>query len=561
MGGPEIRSRQQAAGLAQLSVGTKVTRNERVLLINPPSPFLIEERVFTPTGILYAAAQLEAHGFAVDVLDLARVSSAKDRHSAYDHLVASYEQEYLSQVRAVVGDYGVIGVSATTPQYKFAAKILRETKTVNPDAKTVLGGAHATMVSGLRRRMIAHLIEEDSSLRDDGRCLEERLHAFDPNFRSVGMFDHVISGDAGGVFAALTNGSPRWITAPRLGRSIDDVPLPARHKIDLLSYKYTLFNPTTGDHVPTTNVMSQWGCPFPCNFCSGRDEDFYRTVRVRSVGAVIDELDAIHERYGIRGFMFFDDEINVIPVRFLQLLDALGERHRSRGYVYRGFIKSEIIVNKHPDTFKRMVDAGFVEACTGVESGSSDILTRVIRKNTTPELNLACAELAHSAGISFKAFTMIGHPYEREEDAMATRDWILNARPSGFDISVHQPYPGAPVYDFAVKDPATGLFFLTKNEVELAPQRIFTRGSRIEDAVFFFEKRDYADHDVDTFYKGRPGTYVSNVWTPWLSRERIVELRDFIEEDARHRLGATSVSGLSFDAPMGQAGTALHGRS
>ncbi len=533
--------------------------NGKVLLINPPSPFLIEERVFAPTGILYAAAELEQHGFAVDVLDLARRSSVQDKDHHYDHLVASYEREYLSQVRDAAKEYGVIGVSATTPQFKFAAKILDEVRAANPDAKLLLGGAHATMIGGLRRRMIAHLLEEDPSLAQDEARLEETLHRFDPNFRSVGRFDHIVSGGANGILTAMSGTGEQWITAEKLGKNIDGIPLPSRHKIDLQSYQYTLRNPRTGEVVQATNIMSQWGCPFPCNFCSGRDDDFYRTVRTRSPDVTIQELDEIHEKYGFKGFMFFDDELNVVPKRFLELLDLLKERHLSRGYVYRGFVKSEIITERHPETYARMIDAGFAEACTGVESGSERILSHVIRKNTTPEINLRSAQLAREAGISFKAFTMIGHPYETERDVLDTYDWLLGARPTGFDITVHQPYPGAPVYDFAVKDDATGLFFLTEAEVDIARRRKFTSGSRIEDAVFFFKKPDYADPDVDTFYKGRPGEYQSNVWTPWLSRERIVELRDFIEADVREKFGSTSVSGISYDAVMGQAAGSVIG--
>ena len=449
----------------------------------------------------------------------------------------------------------MVGVSATTPQYKFAARILDAVCESNPDAKTVIGGSHPTLISGLRNRRIAHHLQEDSSYRSRPKDLEAALHDFDPNFASVGRFDHVVAGGASGIMQVVSDngGTPKWVTSEKLGRSLDDIPLPARDLIDLDSYNYTLKNPRTGEVVRTTNVMSQWGCPFPCNFCSGRDDDFYRTVRKVSPEATVRELDKIYDKYGIKGFMFFDDELNIDNPRFRALLVLLKQRHEERGYVYRGFVKSELITERYPDTYKLMADAGFAEACTGVESGSDKILKKVVMKNTTREINLRSAELAHHAGISFKAFTMIGHPYETEKDAMDTHSWLLEARPTGFDSTVHQPYPGAPVYDFAVKDPKTGDYFLTPREVTLGTQRRFTSGSRPEDAVFFFRKPDYADPNSDSFYKGKPGEYVSNVWTPDLSARRIVELRDFTERDVKEKLGATSVSGISYDGAMGQS--------
>jgi len=527
----------------------------KVLLVNPPSPFLIEERVFAPTGILYAAAELRKNSIPVEVLDLARRPRASDRDTSYDVLVSDYEREYLDQVRAAAPEFGVVGVSATTPQYKFAAKILDAVREVNPDARTVIGGSHPTLISGLRNRRIAHHLHEDPSYRSRPADLEAALDDFDPNFASVGRFDHVVAGGSSGIMQIINgNGStPKWITSEKLGRSLDDIPLPARDLIDLASYNYTLKNPHTGEVVRTTNVMSQWGCPFPCNFCSGRDDDFYRTVRKVSPEATVRELDEINDKYGIKGFMFFDDELNIDNPRFRELLVLLKQRHQERGYVYRGFVKSELITNRYPDTYKLMIDAGFAEACTGVESGSDRILKEVIMKNTTRDINLRSAELAREAGISFKAFTMIGHPTETELDAMDTYKWILSARPTGFDITVHQPYPGAPVYDFAVKDSKTGHYFLTPREVNPGPKRVFPNGSLVQDAVFFFKKIDFADPGSDSFYKGKPGEYVSNVWTPDLTPERIVELRDVIERDAKRILGASSVSGLSYDSVMGQS--------
>jgi hypothetical protein len=537
-----------------------ISVNPRVLLINPPSPFLIEERVFAPTGVLYAAAELRSKGVPVEVLDLARRPRASDQQQHYTALVSDYEREYLDQVRDAARDFSFIGVSATTPQFKFAVKILDAIRDANPDARTVIGGAHPTLVSGLRNRMIARLVQEDPSFKSRPMDLEAVLDDFDPNFASVARFDHVVAGGAGGIFEIFRGSAPKWITSEKLGKNIDAIPIPARDLIDLHSYNYTLKNPRTGEVVRTTNVMSQWGCPFPCNFCSGRDDDFYRTVRKVSPAATVRELDHIHDTYGIKGFMFFDDELNIDNPRFRELLVLLKRRHEERGYVYRGFVKSELITERYPDTYKLMIDAGFAEACTGVESGSERILKEVIRKNTSVEINLKSARLAHEAGISFKAFTMIGHPMETEADALETYQWILNARPTGFDVTVHQPYPGAPVYDFAVKDPKSEVYFLTQREVDVGRKRMFTRGSDIRDAVFFFRKLDFADQDSDSFYKGKPGDYTSNVWTPALSAERIVELRDFIELEAKKKLGVGSVSGISYDGVMGQsAGARISG--
>lgn len=502
------------------------------MLINPPSPFLIEERVFTPTGILYAASELRGLGVDIELLDLARPNS--ERNVSLED-ITRYEREYLSKAVDASKDFDWVGLGCTSSQFKYAARINDAIKQESQKTKTIIGGAHATLFSGLRRRLISYFDNVYPGVSKDPRELDSLLHSFDPNFASLERFDYVISGNASGVLRSMGGDASRWIKSADPCRDLDNIALPARDLIDMGSYSYHLPHPKTGEKVLTTNIMSQWGCPFNCSFCSGRDDDFYRMVRCRSPGKVIEELDAINDRYGIKGFMFFDDELNIDNARFHALLDLLEERHNSRSYVYRGFVKSEIIVNRSPDTFKRMRKAGFAEACTGVESGSDRILTQIIRKNTTRDINLRAAALARESGIRFKAFTMVGHPDETPEDAERTHSWILEARPDSFDCTVCQPYPGSPNYDFACKDPESGIYFLT-NQAIRQKRRSFNHSESIKDAVYFFEKTDFGDPKVETFYKGIPGRYRSNVWTPHLSRDDIVDLRDYIEEDCNRKL-------------------------
>ena len=476
-----------------------------VLLINPPSSFLIDERVFTPTGILYVASELESRNYDVKILDLSRKNNEG---------VEEFKETFVNKIKECAEDYDIIGVSSTSPQYKYALKILREIRRANPNAVTILGGAHATLVSALRTKMIKQYGNDEN--------LEKKLNDFDPNFKSVAEFDYVVEGGASGIFQAINGCDSKWIKSEQVSGSI---PKMARHLINMDSYSYKLTNPKTGEVVKATNVMSQWGCPFSCNFCSGRNHPFYRTVVQNPVDETIAELDFLNEQYGIKGFMFFDDELNINPKRFTELLIKLKEKHEEKGYVYRGFVKSELIINKTPNLLQEMANAGFVEVCTGVESGSDRILKDVIKKNTNSSINYNVVQLAKEAGVNFKTFAMIGHPTETEEDVAKTLEWLIKANPTSFDITVLQPYPGSPIYDNAIKDEVTGIFYLPKNDTDLS----------FDKASLYFDKPDFGKEETVSFYKGIPGKYVSNVWTRELSREKIAELRDIIEEIAKEK--------------------------
>src|SRR5215218_307529 len=89
-----------------------------ITLIIPPSPFLLDERVFVSLGILRVASILEHHGHEVHLLDLSGVSNFE---------VAL--QSYLSKT----GDE-LFGVTATTPQLPSAFAIAQVIRQARPTA-------------------------------------------------------------------------------------------------------------------------------------------------------------------------------------------------------------------------------------------------------------------------------------------------------------------------------------------------------------------------------------------------------------------------------------------
>jgi anaerobic magnesium-protoporphyrin IX monomethyl ester cyclase len=351
-----------------------------ITLIIPPSPFLISDKVFPSLGILYVASALEQKGCKVRVLDL------------------TGQQDWQDKVREIANqDYRLIGITATTPDFPLAIQILNIIKSVNVRIPIVIGGPHATVASSLCE-----------------------------------MFDKVVVGDGWtGIFLALE--TDQKIVRGEMIANLDEVPLPARHLIDLKNYHYEI------DGRMATNVISQLGCPFSCVFCCGRDLPQYRRVRVRGPRSFVEELDLLNEKYGYTAFMIHDDEFNLKKSRTLEICELLSKRD----YRFRCFVRADLFTE---EIAKAMAKAGFYEVDVGVESGSARILG-VIRKDTTPEINARARLLARKYGMKFKAFITIGHPSETHEDVLMTKQWLLDNEPDGFEIYVITPYPGAPIYD------------------------------------------------------------------------------------------------------------------
>jgi radical SAM superfamily enzyme YgiQ (UPF0313 family) len=90
-----------------------------ITLINPPSPFLLEQAMMPPLGILYVSSALKQKGVKVNFVDFAANPTAQ----------------------IPIDD--CYGITATTPQYPDAKKILDQIYM----GEVAIGGPHATLCS------------------------------------------------------------------------------------------------------------------------------------------------------------------------------------------------------------------------------------------------------------------------------------------------------------------------------------------------------------------------------------------------------------------------------
>lgn len=473
-----------------------------ICLITPPSPFLLDERVFMSLGILRVAAVLEKSGRAVEMVDLSGI------------------ENYVEAMRfhALQSPAMVFGITATTPQMPSAFKIAKMLREVRPDAKLIFGGPHPTLVWAA--------VKKEKTAGRAFRAMDSLTKAFDV----------IVAGDGErAIFKALEPDAHRIIDAddPKVdlfltNATLNELPFPARHLVDVDSYHYTI------DGVSALSLIAQLGCPFQCGFCGGRNSPMLRRVRTRSTQNVVDEIVHMYKCYGVRGFMLYDDELNVNP-QIVELMNAISEAQRMLGVQFklRGFIKSQLFTDEQADAMYR---AGFRWILTGFESGSPRILQN-INKRATREENTRCVEIARRAGLKVKALMSIGHPGESPETLQETKSWLLENNPEDFDVTIITPYPGSPYYDDATLQDGAWVYTYPKTGDKLYAKE-----------VNYLETAD--------FYKGDPnGGYQSYVWTDALSCEALVSERDRLERDVRQALGIKfnpALPAIRFEHSMGQ---------
>jgi len=343
------------------------------------------------------------------------------------------------------------------------------------------------------------------------------------------------------IFDALQDSPPKIVDGDNphskiflTNSQLNDLPLPARHLVDVETYHYSI------DGVTALSMIAQLGCPFGCGFCGGRMSPSLRRIRTRTSDSVVKEMVHLYKQYGTRGFMLYDDELNVNP-KMVELMTLISQAQKDLKVEFRlrGFIKAELFTDEQAEA---MYQAGFRWLLIGFESGAERILTNIQKRATLTD-NTQCMAIAKRHGLKVKALMSVGHPGETEETIKATRDWLRLVKPDDFDTTVITTYPGTPYFDEAV---------------ETAP-RVWTytyqkTGDRLHSVEVNY-------NEVAEYYKGVPGEYTSYVYTDYLAAPDLVRLRDWLEADVREYLQIPypeASAGVRYEHSMGQGNLPQH---
>lgn len=483
----------------------KTEKPQRIALITPPSPFLMDERVFMHLGILKIASVLEKKGHLVEMLDLSGVKN-------YLEVVKDFAESTESQI---------FGITATTPQMPSTYNIALKIREIKRDSKLILGGPHGTLTNS------AHRIEITSGINGRSTRALQKL---------IDVFDVIVAGDGElAIFEAIEKGAPKILDADNgssplflTSNMLTELPLPARHLVDMNSYHYYI------DREKASSIIAQLGCPFNCSFCGGRNSPFLRKVRMRSIQSIIHEMEHLFLSYGIKGFMLYDDELNVNP-KMIDLMHAISNLQDKHGIEFRlrGFLKAELF-NK--EQARAMYNAGFRWILAGFESGSQRMLENM-NKTASKEENLRCIELAYAYNLKIKALMSIGHPGESLDTVSETKQWLLDVKPDDFDATIITPYPGSPYYDRAKEENGVFVYYAPKTGDALYQQEL-----------------DYTQ--TSDYYKGMPGGgYSAHVYTDYLNKKQLVIERDRLENEIRLKLKIPfnpSAPGVVYEHSMGQ---------
>ena len=191
-------------------------------------------------------------------------------------------------------------------------------------------------------------------------------------------------------------------------------------------------------HEKLTNIpiMTSWGCPFACNFCSVTAM-FGRKYRFRSAENVIAE---IKEKRPKRIF-FYDDNFAANKKRLKRLLQMMIDEN----LVVPWYAQVRTDVVRDPELLDLMRRSGADFVALGLESVNQETLDHFEKSQTVEDIERAIGVL-HDYGIRSHGMFVLG----AEPDTVATvRDTVAFALKNRIDtvmLNILTPLPGTPQF-------------------------------------------------------------------------------------------------------------------
>jgi anaerobic magnesium-protoporphyrin IX monomethyl ester cyclase len=377
----------------------------KITLVNPPYPPSVHSHPpFIPLGLGYLAAVAQKAGHEITIIDCQAEKLTLDG--------------FRSRLEKTPSD--VIGVTATTLLYKSAMQLITLAKQVQPQALTILGGSHGTFWD---ENALNEYPSLDLIVRGEGeRTFIELLD----KLQNKSSLDNVL-----GITFRRENKPIRTPNRPYI-EDLDSLPFPAHDLMPLEKLKH--------DGKILFPLVTSRGCVYWCDFCS-TVRMFGRGYRWRSAKNVVDEIQLVHDKYGVNQVTFYDDAFSVDRERVLKICQEL--RARRLDVIWDCGTRVDMVDRELMTTMR---DAGCFCVWLGVESGSEKILG-AMNKSIKLDQTRKAFKTANKVGLMTIANTVIGFPGETEQTAQETIRFVKELNPDSVGFYVATPYPGTPMYE------------------------------------------------------------------------------------------------------------------
>lgn len=412
----------------------------KILLIRPPMTLLKNEikSVVFPLGLAYIAARLEQEGHQIEVLD-AVVLGQDSRIEREGMLHFGLDWPEIAE-RITKSNPEAVGISCMfSSQSSNAYKVAELVKAWNPTVPIIFGGAHPSSVP---EEVLSHaevdyvvLGEGEQSIADLVSCLAKG--ATDNHKEELEELSKI----EGIGFKQQNNQihlSPRINFIP----DMDQIPLPARHLFPMeLYFKSEFGHGSDLMSPPLSSMITSRGCPYRCVYCSVHTV-WGRNYRPRSPKNVVDEIEVLVKKYGVKEIHFEDDNLTLKKDRMIEICKEIVNRELK----FRWTTPNGVALwTLDAEVLEWMKKAGCYKLCFGIESGDPET-QKFIRKHIPLDKCKEVVKEANKLGIWTHGFFIIGFPFEDRKSIGNTLNYAIESDLDFASFFLATPYPKTDLY-------------------------------------------------------------------------------------------------------------------
>jgi anaerobic magnesium-protoporphyrin IX monomethyl ester cyclase len=371
-------------------------------------------------GLAYITTYCRARGLNVGVLDAEALGLG------------------VTQIAAIVNEHNPrwVALNLLAPTYRHSVDILGR---VAPEIQVMVGGHHA--------KAMPRVITEDPNLRRMDALIvgeaEYRAYEILNDTKRRETLPDVFWRDADGRMAgghASPGESAYWL-AP----DAEQLPFVAR---DFLANDPFL----ASDGRVESSLVGSRGCPYDCSFCgAARSANPGVSIRTRSPGNILAEMELLMRTDGVTAFRFVDDLFLANPDFMSRCMALFQAHHMGQRIAWDATGRINVLCKASDELLDALAAGGCREIALGMESGSNRLL-RYMDKSITAEMTRAAVARLTNRGIHVKGYFIFGYPTESENELRESIELIrylwkhTNSMTGKFRCSVFEfrPYPGTP---------------------------------------------------------------------------------------------------------------------
>lgn len=392
-------------------------------------------RPYPPLGILYISSYLNNQGISNSVFDTTFSSTEEFKlHLITERpSVIAFYTNLMTKVKVIE----LISFIKTTPEIRHIKIILGGPDVTHNCDKYLMNGADVIVI-GEGEQTMAELVP--ALEKNEDLSLINGIAFFNSNQTLI-----------------RTKGREKM-------KSLEDLPLPNRAAIPIEKYLET-WKKFHGQSSMT--VSTQRGCPYTCKWCS--TAVYGQSYRRRPANKVAAELKYLKETYKPDAVWFVDDVFTVSHKWLQEFHDEV--------IAQDAVIPFECITRAerlNDEVLTLLKNAGCFRIWIGAESGSQDIIDEMDRR-VDVDVVKTMIQKTNAFGIETGTFIMLGYPKETIEDINKTIQYLKDANPTHYTITIAYPIKGTGLYKQIESDITTQPEWHLSTDRDIDFKRTYTR--------------------------------------------------------------------------------------